>query len=174
MDHPSKARRLLIMRHAKSDWGTPGQPDFDRPLAKRGQRDAPRMGEWLLAQGLVPDLCLSSPARRAEETARKVCKVLGLDKQAIRWEERIYDATLRDLLAVLADAPGDRRLVLLVGHNPGLEDLLGYLVRDPGDKSLPTAAVACVRLKPDWRTLPAGSGHLEHRMVPKGLGDPEA
>ena len=95
MDQPSKGRRLLIMRHAKSDWGTPGEPDFDRPLAKRGQRDAPRMGEWLRAQGLVPDLVLASPARRAQETASKVCKVLDIEKQSIQWEPRIYDATPR-------------------------------------------------------------------------------
>jgi phosphohistidine phosphatase len=140
MDQPSKGRRLLIMRHAKSDWGTPGEPDFDRPLAKRGQRDAPRMGEWLRAQGLVPDLVLASPARRAQETASKVCKVL------------------------------------LVGHNPGLEELLEYLVRGSGtlpagDKTLPTAAVASVRLKAGWRKLTAGSGRIEQWMYPKGLGD---
>ncbi len=172
-----RKKRLLIMRHAKSDWATPGQPDFERPLAKRGQRDAPRMGEWLRAQGLVPDLCLSSPARRAEETAAKVCKVLGIDKKAIRWESRIYDATLRDLLAVLTGCPADRRLVLLVGHNPGLEDLLEYLVRGTGtlpagDKTLPTAAVALVRLKSGWQKLTAGSGRVEQWMCPKDLEDP--
>ncbi len=69
MNQPSKGRRFLIMRHAKSDWGTPGERDFDRPLAKRGQRDAPRMDEWLRAQGLVPELVLASSARRARETA---------------------------------------------------------------------------------------------------------
>jgi phosphohistidine phosphatase len=176
MDQPSKGRRLLIMRHAKSDWGTPAEPDFDRPLAKRGQRDAPRMGEWLRAQGLVPDLVLASPARRARETASKVCKVLDIAKQAIQWEPRIYDATRADLIEVLADCPADRRLVLLVGHNPGLEELLEYLVRGSGtlpggDKTLPTAAVASVRLKAVWRKLTAGSGRVEHWMCPKGLGD---
>ena len=176
MDQPSKGRRLLIMRHAKSDWRTPGDRDFDRSLAKRGQRDAPRMGEWLRAQGLVPDLVLASPARRARETASKVCKVLDIEKQAIQWEPRIYDATRADLIGVLADCPADRRLVLLVGHNPGLEELLAYLVRGSGtlpagDKTLPTAAVASVRLKADWRKLTAGSGRVEYWMCPKGLGD---
>ena len=74
MDQPSKGRRLLIMRHAKSDWGTPGEPDFDRPLAKRGQRDAPRMGEWLRAQGLVPDLVLASPARPRKRRPRRCAR----------------------------------------------------------------------------------------------------
>jgi len=176
MDQPSKGRRLLIMRHAKSDWGTPGDRDFDRPLAKRGQRDAPRMGEWLLAQGLVPDLVLASPARRAQETASKVCKVLDIGKQTVHWEPRIYDATRADLIEVLADCPTDRRLVLLVGHNPGLEELLEYLVRGSGtlpagDKTLPTAAVASVRVKADWRKLTAGSGRIERWMCPRGLGD---
>jgi phosphohistidine phosphatase len=176
MHQPSKGRRLLIMRHAKSDRGTLGEPDFDRPLAKRGRRDAPRMGEWLRAQGLVPDLVLASPARRAQETTSKVCKALDIEKQAIQWEPRIYDATRADLIEVLADCPADRRLVLLVGHNPSLEELLEYLVRGSGtlpagDKILPTAAVACVRLKADWRKLTAGSGRVEHWMYPKGLGD---
>jgi phosphohistidine phosphatase len=176
MHQPSKGRRLLIMRHAKSDRGTPGERDFDRPLAKRGQRDAPRMGEWLRAQGLAPDLVLASPARRAQETASKVCKVLDIETEAIQWEPRIYDATRADLIEVLMDCPADRRLVLLVGHNPGLEELLEYLVRGSGtlpggDKTLPTAAVACVRLKGSWRKLTAGSGRVEHWMYPKGLGD---
>ncbi len=176
MDQPSKGRRLLIMRHAKSDWETPGERDFDRPLAKRGRRDAPRMGAWLRAQGLVPDLVLSSPARRARETASKVCKVLDIETETIRWEPRIYDATRAHLIEVLADCPADRPLVLLVGHNPGLEELLEYLVRGSGtlpggDKTLPTAAVASVRLKADWRKLTAGSGRVEHWMCPKGLGD---
>ena len=93
------------MRHAKSDWGTPGERDLDRPLAKRGQRDAPRMGKWLRAQGLVPDLVLASPARRAQETASKVCKALDIGTQAIQWEPRIYDATgFTSILKVFAYA----------------------------------------------------------------------
>jgi len=75
--------------------GDAGRARLRPALAKRGQRDAPRMGEWLRAQGLVPDLVLASPARRAQETASKVCKVLGIEKQAIQWEPRIYDATRR-------------------------------------------------------------------------------
>lgn len=164
------------MRHAKSDWGDPAERDFDRPLNKRGRHDAPRMGEWLRREGLIPDWVLSSPARRAEDTGTKVCRALGLEAESIRIEPRIYDASLTVLLAVLAACPAERRLVLLIGHNPGLEELLDHLVRGSGtlpegDKTLPTAAVACVRLPSDWRRLAAGCGRVERWMCPKGLGD---
>ncbi|MDQ3773928.1 MAG: histidine phosphatase family protein [Pseudomonadota bacterium] len=175
MDQPSKGRRLLIMRHAKSDRGTPGEPDFDRPLAKRGQRDALRMGEWLRAQGLVQDLVLASPARRARETASKVCKVLDIEKQAIQWEPRIYDATRADLIEVLADCPADRRLVLLVGHNPGLEELLEYLsgaaVHCPGVRRpcRPRPSPACVSRRPGVSSRPDRGGSSSG-CIPRAWG----
>lgn len=170
-------RRLLVMRHAKSDWDRGAGSDFDRPLAKRGLRDAPRMGRWLLDQGLIPDWVVSSPALRARETALAVCHKLGLDEGSIHWERSIYAAEVPALLDVLARCPQDRALVLLIGHNPGLEELVEYLARGSGTvpsrpKLLPTAAVACLELPRDWAALKPGSGRLTALVVPKALPDP--
>ncbi|MDO9140744.1 MAG: histidine phosphatase family protein, partial [Methylobacter sp.] len=113
---------LLLLRHAKSDWSV-DMDDFSRPLKKRGRRAAKQMGRWLVKQQLIPDIILSSPATRALATAQRVCKQLGMDESAIICDPRIYEADAQTLLALLKVRRDERR-VLLVGHNPGLEDLL--------------------------------------------------
>ncbi|MFW5723654.1 MAG: SixA phosphatase family protein [Halochromatium sp.] len=167
-------RELLLLRHAKSDWDTDAPSDLERPLAKRGRRDAPRIGEWLYREGLVPDLVLSSPAERARKTALKVCKGLDYDKRAIRWEAAIYEANLEHLLQVLAAYTQAPASVLLVGHNPGLESLLRYLtdgdLDEPKDgKLLPTAALARLEMPDDWRALEPGCALLLTLLRPKAL-----
>lgn len=164
-------RELIIMRHAKSDWSG-SLADFDRPLNPRGENDAPRMGAWLRAEGWLPDHVVSSPARRAEQTVKRVCRALAVDPATIRWEPRIYEAGVGTLLAVLAECPVCER-VLLVGHNPGLERLSGYLCptlpESPDGKLLTTAAVARIALPDDWRELGDGDGELLRLMRPSGL-----
>jgi phosphohistidine phosphatase len=165
-------RELLILRHAKSDWNTGASTDFERPLAKRGKRDAPRVGEWLYREGLVPDLVISSPAERARQTTLKVCKSMEVRKKRIRWEEDVYAAGVPVLLRVLARCPEDAATVLLVGHNPGLEDLVIYLagdeVAEPDDgKLLPTAALARLEMPESWRSLHAGCAQLVAITRPK-------
>ncbi|MDX1606771.1 MAG: histidine phosphatase family protein, partial [Candidatus Competibacterales bacterium] len=157
-------RELLIMRHAKSAWETGAASDFERPLATRGRQAAPRTGQWLRENDLVPDHIVSSPARRARQTAERVCPELGIDSSSVTWDPRIYEATAPTLLQVLADCPAEARRVLLIGHNPGLENLLLYLcpetpVPDSG-KILPTAAVARVALPDDWQELESGTGEM--------------
>lgn len=163
---------LLILRHAKSDWST-GEADFDRPLNPRGQRDAPRMGNWLKSQGLTPNLVLSSPARRARETTLAVVQALALDEEAIRWEAGIYEAHPGALMTVLRRCPAGTGRVLMVGHNPGLEQLLLRLcprLSIPADgKLLPTATVAHLQLSLDWPELEPGSGELHTLMRPREL-----
>mgnify|MGYP000859519748 CR=1 FL=1 len=149
--------RLFVLRHGKSDWST-GQPDFDRPLAERGRTGAQRVGAWMKDEGLVPDQVISSPARRARETAESVCRSLGLKERGICFDERIYGGSIAEMLASLADHAGDARQVLLVGHNPGLEELVDFLtqgqIMQPDDgKLLPTAALAALRPLTDWRSL---------------------
>lgn len=158
-------RELLLLRHAKSDWESGALADVDRPLAKRGKSDAPKVGAWLYREGLVPDHVVSSPAERARQTATKVCKRLDFKKKRIVWEEAIYEAGVPDLLRVLARCPEQASIVLLIGHNPGLEELVRYLAGDdietPADgKLLPTAAVARLEMPHDWTRLEAGGGHL--------------
>jgi phosphohistidine phosphatase len=168
------SRELLVLRHGKSAWDTGAPTDFERPLAPRGKRDAPRMGRWLDAQGLKPDHVVSSPARRARQTARRVAKALDLDREEISYDERVYESGLYDLLAVLAECPAGCRRVLLVGHNPGLEILVEHLggsaVTIPEDgKLLPTATVAHLRMPTDWSTIGTGAAELVSVTRPKEL-----
>lgn len=166
-------RELLLLRHAKSSWGDAARADFDRPLSKRGRHDAPRMGHWLHQQRLQPDYVVSSPARRARQTALRVCPELGLDPATIHWDSTLYDASVEALLAVLGGCPATARRVLLIGHNPGLEQLLLWLCPQttiPSDgKLLPTGAVARIGLAAAWPALDPGGGHLLHLQRPHDL-----
>jgi phosphohistidine phosphatase len=167
-------RELIVMRHAKSAWDTDAPTDFERPLSKRGRKDAPRMGEWLAGEGLIPDLVVTSPAERARTTAERVLRAMGAGMAAVRDERRIYDASLTNLLAVLAECPKAARRVLLVGHNPGLESLVLYLAGDVlpelgWRKVFPTAAVAHFRMPDDWTSLGPGAGSLASLVKPKML-----
>lgn len=160
---------LLLLRHAKSARDTDAARDFDRPLAPRGRRDARRMGDWLREQALTPDLVVSSPARRARQTARRALRALSLDPEAIRWDERIYEATPETLLEVLAEAPADCERLLLVGHNPGLEELVEQLCgapieTPPGAKPFPSGALAWFRQGALVRLVRPRS--LENRATP--------
>jgi phosphohistidine phosphatase len=169
-------RELLVMRHAKSDRGVEVRRDFDRPLAKRGKKDSKRMGRWLKERKLRPDLVIASPAVRARDTADRVAGVLGLDGDAIRREPRLYDAPVERILRILGEVPDSAMRVLLVAHNPGLEDLVLHLGGDgveiPGDgKVLPTGAVARFSMPADWGRLPPGAGVLKGIVRPKDLGE---
>lgn len=157
-------RELLIMRHAKSDWDNPMLTDFERTLNNRGRKAAPRMGQWLKEQGLTPDWVVSSPAVRTRQTVQLVCGELGITDAANHWEQGIYEASLPTLLQVLADCPSTAQRVLLVGHNPGLEQLVKHLAESfpdiPPLNIMPTAALAHFQLPADWQTLNAGCGQL--------------
>ena len=168
-------RELLVLRHGKSAWDTDAETDFDRPLAPRGKRDAPKIGLWLKERELVPDYLVSSPAERASQTVLRVGKELGMEKEQIHWDSRIYGASISALLAVLAECPRQADRVMLVGHNPGLEELVLFLgaatVQIPGDgKLMPTAALARLELPADWSGLAPGSARLlsitRPRMLP--------
>lgn len=167
-------RELLLLRHAKSDWDNDFLTDFERPLAKRGKHDAPRVGAWLYREGLVPDAVVSSPAERARQTALKVCRSLDFGKKRIRWDAEIYEASADDLLAVLARVPADAATALLIGHNPGLEELLKHLVGGEievpaNGKLMPTAAVARLEMPEDWSALGPGSARLISVTSPRSL-----
>jgi phosphohistidine phosphatase len=124
---------------------------------------------------LTPSHVVSSPAERALRTALKVCKQIGITKQDIHLDRRIYDASLEDLLQVLADCPSDLPRVMIVGHNPGLELLLEYLcgpdkIPVSGDgKLLPTATLACITLPDNWSTLDMGVAELVSITRPRSL-----
>jgi phosphohistidine phosphatase len=158
-------RELLILRHAKSAWNTDAPTDFERPLAKRGRKAAPRVGRWLLQQGLIPDYVVSSPAKRARQTVVTVCKQLEIGSEKLNWDQRIYGGGTASLLSVLRESPDNANRVLIAGHNPGLEMLLQYLcgsgVPFPRDgKLMPTAAVAHLQIPSDWENLARGEARL--------------
>jgi len=167
-------RELLVLRHAKSDWDSGAADDFDRPLAKRGRKDAPLVGAWLYREGMIPDHFVSSPAVRARETALLVCKALDWKKKHIVWDPGVYEADLAGLRAVLARVPREALTVLLVGHNPGLEELVRFLtdndLDEPSDgKLMPTAALARLEMPDDWRQLEAGCATVLGIVRPKQL-----
>lgn len=167
-----QTRMLIAMRHAKSDWAAGAVDDADRPLNARGNRDASRMGRWLAEQRYMPDFIVASPAVRTHTTAKLVCAALGLDSVVIQIDPDIYLADKRRLLRVLAGCPADRRIVLLVGHNPGMEALVYHLAAPAianGVNLMPTATVAVLELPRDWSQLAQGAGRLLVRMTPKSL-----
>ncbi len=166
-------RELLILRHGKSDWDN-NTDDFHRPLKDRGKRAAQHMGVWLQQQNLLPDCVVSSPAERAIVTAEKCCKAMGMGADAIQTERLIYAASLNNLLKVVRGCPRQSRRLMLVGHNPGLEELLEFLADQeitlPEDgKLLPTATLARLSLKQDWAELDKGCARLESIVRPAAL-----
>ncbi len=160
-------KELLLLRHAKSDWGDPGLPDHQRPLAARGERDAPRIGEFLAANAFLPDLVISSPAERAKATAKRVLKAAGYTGD-LQYDERIYMADAGSLLRLVRGLPDAANRVLLIGHNPGFEELAASLCG--GAVRMTTAALACIELADtQWATVEPDSGSLLWQVNPKVL-----
>jgi phosphohistidine phosphatase len=157
------SRELWLLRHGKSDRNL-AMDDFDRPLKKRGKRAAQRIGAWLEQQRLIPDWIVSSPAKRAISTAKIVHKAIAVEGLNITQDKRLYQEGFERLKTVLAECPSKARRVLLVGHNPELEDLLIHLVGADNlpdtDKLLPTAALARLIMPDDWTHLDAGSARF--------------
>jgi phosphohistidine phosphatase len=160
-------KTLLLLRHAKSDWDDTSLRDFDRPLAARGERDAPRIGKALRKRGPLPDLIISSPAVRAKATIEAVIEAAKL-KLAIRFDETIYGASSPELMKLIRRSPDGNSCVLLVGHNPGFEDLVGRLTGS--HERMPTAALACIDFQINrWDDVKDGEGKLEWLLIPKHL-----
>jgi phosphohistidine phosphatase len=171
---------LLLLRHAKSSWDDPSLADYDRPLAKRGRKAAPEVGAALAAKGLRPDLVLCSSAVRARETLDLVLKALGPPLPEVRYDEELYMATPATSIARLRQQvvnPANAQHVMLVGHNPGFEELARMLVGGGnGDdcarlaEKFPTCAVAVIAFDADsWSAAEAGTGRLAHFLTPKHL-----
>jgi phosphohistidine phosphatase len=139
-------RRLLVLRHAKSDWPE-GVADHDRPLAKRGRRDAPRMGQWLAEHGYLPEVVVCSTAQRTRQTWDLVAAELPGTPE-VSYDPRAYGASAQTLLYLARELPADCRTALLIAHNPGVSELAGV--------GFPTAAVAVLTFDGDWPDLEPG------------------
>jgi phosphohistidine phosphatase len=153
-------KTLLLMRHAKSSWKHPELSDFERPLNKRGRRDAPWMGRVLLQQGLQPDVIVSSPAVRALMTARLAAEQLDFNLQNIRAEPALYGATIDQYLRVIKNLPDDVTVALVVGHNPTISEFVNILA--PGSVGeMPTSGVIALSLDLNgWRDVTVSCGRL--------------
>ena len=161
-------KTLLIMRHAKSSWDSPAWSDHERPLNKRGLGAAPRMGKLLHEQSLVPEAILSSTAHRARQTAELVAEHAGF-QDTIVFVDDLYLATPTACIDVIREEDPSVDRILLVAHNPGLQELVRILTGC--SETMVTAAVACVILEINhWRALVSEvSGHLQAFWIPREL-----
>ena len=161
-------KTVLIMRHAKSSWKKADVEDHDRPLNKRGKRDAARMGALLREQALTPDLILSSTAKRARKTAEAVAEKSGCKEEA-KFLRALYPGGPEEFLRVLRGLPASYERVLVIGHNPGVEEFLDMLTGE--GNAMPTAAIAQVKLPiENWTDLgPETEGDLINSWSPKEL-----
>lgn len=152
-------RELILLRHAHAEPGTLGQADMDRPLSSEGLAEAEAAGHWLASQNLVPDCVLCSPARRNRETLEGVLGVIGYVEQRV--EDGIYEADPGALIA-LVDAHPDVGRLMVVGHNPGLEQLVALLNSgQSGDyRGMPSGAIAVLRL-PQGAAIEPGAAQLD-------------
>jgi phosphohistidine phosphatase len=163
-------RRLTLVRHAKSDWSLPGQPDWDRVLNKRGQRDAPEMARRLRARKLKPDLILSSPAVRALSTATIMARELKVPAAIVRQDERLYLAAPADMLAVIRELGDGARHLMVFGHNPGITELANRLSAGDHIDNMPTCAVFTATFAIEtWDALDWHSGQDAEFDYPKNL-----
>jgi len=160
-------KTLFIMRHAKSSWDDLSLSDFERPLNERGLRAAPLMGEFMRGRHFEPSIIISSPARRAKQTAvlaKKAAKFTG----KLTFDARIYEAALSTLLDVVSEMDDACRSAMLVGHNPGMEGFV-YLLTGKAER-MQTAALAVVDLNIDhWGEICEGCGDLRGTFRPKDL-----
>lgn len=171
---------LLLLRHAKSSWDNPALADYDRPLAKRGVKAAPRVGAELAALGLHPALILCSGAARARETLSLVLPAIAEPAPEVIYDDAFYMASPDALLAMLRTLPaggGAPKSVMVVGHNPGLEELAELLVGDGEAEAqevmaekFPTCALAVITFDADnWSDIAPGTGKLTRFITPARL-----
>ena len=161
---------LYLVRHAKSSWSDASLEDRDRPLNRRGRKSAPDMGRRLAEQGHQPDLIISSPARRAFSTAKKIAKELAFDKSEIVTDESLYFSGTGSMVSMLGNLDDRYQNVMIVGHNPAMTSLLNILAEAPID-NMPTCAVAVLAFEmASWSELDVTNGDLLTYDFPKNSG----
>ncbi len=166
-------KRLYLLRHAKSSWDDPTLADYDRPLAPRGRRAAKVMAEHVRREGIAPELVLCSPSRRTRQTLARIAPGLGESTDA-QMRSELYAASAADLLEVLNAVPDEVESVMLIGHNPGIQDLALSLARDGPEIArlrvkFPTAALATLEVGASWRELAPRTVELVSFVKPKEL-----
>jgi phosphohistidine phosphatase len=157
-------KRLVVLRHAKSAWPD-GVPDAERPLNPRGRRDAPAAGRWIREHVGHLDAVICSPAARTRQTWRLVAAELDRPPDAV-FDDRIYEAGVGSLRAVVGEFPDDVGTALLVGHNPGVAGLVGALTGE--EPEMKTSAIAVVELDGPWSGAEPGRARLVEYATPRG------
>jgi phosphohistidine phosphatase len=168
-------RTLYVLRHAKSDWGDASLRDFDRPLNGRGRKSAKAMGRELRERGLTPDLVLLSPSARTTETLARAEEGFGASFEKVE-ESSIYLAENEELVALIRNAPAKSERLMIVGHNPGMHELVLLLANGPRDlreeaaAKFPTGAMAEISFDVgDWSDVTPGSGFIRSFLKPREL-----
>ena len=160
--------RLILMRHAKSDWSNGSQSDHERPLNRRGKRDAPNMAGWLAECNLIPDLILVSSSQRTRETVGLMKEIWQTDPK-IDYQEGLYHSSPEEIIAAVQSNPGEHQTVMVVAHNPGMTSLVSHFAGDFVE--MPTAAIAIFQPTCEsWSDLrPDTSMQLVEHKRPKEL-----
>lgn len=167
-------RNLIVVRHAKSDWSVEAS-DFDRPLNRRGLRDAPAAGRWLAGLGVDVEAAVVSPAARTRRTWELLAQAAGLDT-ACEYVRGLYLGEAEDLAQAVQELPAGARGAVLVAHWPGCPDFVEWVVQGRGEavalqrmrEKFPTAGAAWLVLDGDWADLRAGCGYLQRFEVCRG------
>jgi phosphohistidine phosphatase len=172
----SPMRRLMLLRHAKSDWSSPGQPDLNRPLNERGAEAARLVGSYLARHRLVPDCILCSPATRTRETLAGIAAQWP-EEVPTAFDDRLYAAAPQTILTVIRDQKAKARNLMVIAHNPGLHETAELLIA-AGDVALrerlrekfPTAALAVIDFAVDaWSRIRGRSGRLDRYVTPRSI-----
>jgi len=159
-------KTIYLVRHAKSFWGDQSTPDFDRPLNKRGKRDAPFMGEILNDKKVKPDLIISSPAKRAKKTAIAIANEISYPEKKIVFKEELYEATINTILKILQKLDERHNTIMIFGHNPGLTLLNNHISNHYID-NIPTCGVVTLETDNKWIEIDKNSCQLLFFEYPK-------
>ena len=167
-------KKLFVVRHAKSSWDFPDLDDFSRPLNKRGKKNAPEMGKRMAKQGIKPDAIISSSAKRALSTARRIATELGFPRNRIVKEDQFYHGSNQDVIEIIQHVNDNINTLMIFGHNPGLTDLVNYL-SDANISNIPTCGVAEIDFDiMTWKLLGAKKGRLAKFDFPKKVSAGQA
>jgi phosphohistidine phosphatase len=166
-------KTLYVVRHAKSSWENTDLPDLERPLNDRGKTDAPRMGKRLKEKEIYPELLISSPAKRAFSTAKRIAEILNYKAENIKIKEKLYHAGADQILGVLKNVKDSIESVMIFGHNPGLTDFVNeFSEEDFVTDNIPTCGIAAFHIPIEsWTDIKFGIAELQFFDYPKTRED---
>jgi phosphohistidine phosphatase len=160
-------KTLYLIRHAKSDWNNPNLTDFERPLNKRGLRDAPFMGKELAKLNFKPELIVCSPANRTTSTAKFICTENSYSIADVTFDQSIYESSIDNLISLINLLPNEKTEVALIGHNPSMTGLSNYLT-DEYIGNMPTCSIVKIELEiENWDEVITGIGAIKFYIYPK-------